>query len=326
MMLHDEALVFCQSLFDEKPSRSEPLGGNSRESVRVYFSGQSIIATKRKNSSRANLEAIVLRELNFGDGPVPKILHYDKEWLIQEDLGDIRLSMVLAKSNEATGLDVLSKCVTGLAEIQRIGNVRKLHRHLPKIGWEIEWLNKFVETPKRLGEFLQLPAPDLDTKKLAEKLMLQTPSFIKWDTRPGNIMVSMSGNPNWIDWEHCGVRNALDDFAWLLGDEYVPDWPGTEETLLTTVIKTLDDKANTSESLSYLLTFGTFHMCQRLSLILSKKGDDTWWDPSECITNDRVGVFQIAAKRTCNKASRWAKKNELTAPLSPWFEKLSNAI
>jgi hypothetical protein len=325
-MLDDEAIQFCLNLFDQTPTHATRLGGNSRDSVRVNLPNGSVIATKRKNSSRADLEAIVLRELNFGGAAVPKLLHYGDNWLIQEDLGDIRLSMALAKSNDQTGKNLLLKCIEGIAEIHLVGTERHLEHHLPQLGVQDEWLLKFIKTPERLGSFLDLPTPSLDTAKLIEDLKFQTRSFVKWDNRPGNIIISKQGYPKWIDWEHCGVRNALDDFAWLLGDEYVPDWIDAEDTLLTAALNTLENGINTLEAHSYLMVFGTFHMSQRLSLILSKKDDGPWWDTSECITNDRVGVFHVAAKRICSKASRWAKKNEHTAPLSAWFEKLSKLI
>ena len=39
----------------------------------------------------------------------------------------------------------------------------------------------------------------------------------------------------------------------------------------------------------YLMTFGTLHMCVRLSLILSRKEDDDWWDRDYCLDGDKIG-------------------------------------
>ncbi len=40
----------------------------------------------------------------------------------------------------------------------------------------------------------------------------------------------------------------------------------------------------------YLMTFGTLHMCVRLSLILSRKEDGDWWDRDYCLGGDKIGV------------------------------------
>lgn len=322
-MLKEDALVICKKLFDQKPTRSQDLGGNSRDSVRIYFEDHSIIATRRKSTKRAELESIVLRELNLAEGPVPKILHYDDNWLLQEDLGDVRLSMALAKANKPAGIDLLTKCLEGLADIHRIGMERQLDRYAPKIGQKVGWLKKFITIPENLGQQIEIPAPTLDKSKIIAVFQMIDPVFLKWDARPGNVMVTNKGASKWIDWEHCGVRNALDDAAWLLCDEYTPDWPDIESELLTKAISEMTNNKDQKEALTYLAIFGTLHMCYRLSLIFAKKSDGPWWHPDECLINDRVGVFPIAAKRTCNRAMRWAAKDKLTAPLSPWLEKIS---
>ena len=325
-MLKDDALDFCRTLLDQQPTGATALGGNSRESVRVHFPNSSIIATKRKNSSRADMEAIVLRELNIGGGPVPKILHYDKEWLIQEDLGDIRLSIALSKADQKTGHALLSRCLDGLSDIHRIGKERKLDKMLPIIGQKDGWLENFIQIPERLGNHIEIPAPPLNSEELLEQLKIKAHTFLKWDTRPGNIIISNEGKPKWIDWEHCGVRNPLDDFAWLLADEYVPDWPEIEADLFESIFVNLADGLDQENAYRYLTIFGTFHMCHRFSLVLSKKKNGPWWNIEECLLNDRVGVFQVAATRTRNRAKRWAAENELTAPLCPWLDKISALI
>lgn len=99
-----------------------------------------------------------------------------------------------------------------------------------------------------------------------------------------------------------------------------------ENELLDHSLSKLTEEIDQNEARTYLSIFGTFHMCHRLSLIISKKSDGPWWDVTECLTNDRVGVFQIAAKRTRERAKRWASKNDLTAPLSSWLEKIGRQI
>ena len=85
-----------------------------------------------------------------------------------------------------------------------------------RLGTADSWLRGLIDTPNRIGEALEAPAPDLDTDGLVSTLQAGEPCFLKWDARPGNAVVLADGSIGWFDWEHCGARNALAENAFLI--------------------------------------------------------------------------------------------------------------
>jgi hypothetical protein len=151
------------------------------------------------------------------------------------------------------------------------------------------------------------------------------PHFIKWDARPGNALVGENNQVYWIDWEHAGKRNRLDDMAWILGDEYVPDWPELEDRLLAQYVPEFAGPMNDADAFEYLMAYGSFHMVVRLGLIL-KYMDGEWWNLEHCLAEDKVGVTLECAQRLCQRGGRWSARNPLTAPLSDWFRQIEPSI
>jgi hypothetical protein len=76
----------------------------------------------------------------------------------------------------------------------------------------------------------------------------------------------------------------------------------------------------------YLMTFGTLHMCVRLSLILSRKEDGDWWDRDYCLGGDKIGVTLPEALTLARRAARWSAASTLLAPLSPWFNDVASRM
>ena len=171
---------------------------------------------------------------------------------------------------------------------------------------------------------LRIAPPRLPVESLIDHLQVLRPQFIKWDARPGNAIARDDGEVAWIDWEHCGCRNRLDDMVWLLGDEYIPDWPDTEEKLIEAHLPAFANGLTASDARAYLFAFGTFHLCVRLDLIISKKKDEPWWDGDYCLDRDKVGVTLQSALGTCQRAARWAGNVPLTEPMVPWFKDVSD--
>ncbi len=321
--LAESAAQACERLLGEPCLETEQPGGGSRDSVRVRLEDRSVIATRRKNAKRAELEVFVLRALGGEGAPVPAILAYDGEWIVQEDLGPHRLSQVLARVTPEEGEVMLGSAMAGLDAAQRAGRAAGLHERVVVLGTKASWLAELIATPQRIGDHLGLPAPELATAELTQLLAVGPPRFIKWDARPGNAVVRRDLSVAWFDWEHCGCRNRLDDLGWLLGDEYVPDWPEVEEPLLTRYLPSFAEDGDVAAAGSYLRTFGTLHMCVRLALILSKKGEGAWWDADDCLAKDRVGVTAAAAVTTAGRAARWASQMPLMQALSPWLERVA---
>ena len=322
----ESAARVCYELLGEPPSRIEFPGGRSRKAVRLQLAQSSVIVTKRDSAERAALEANVLYALYRQGAPVPRVLALDGKWTIQEDLGGRRLPSILDNADTAQIEVALGAAMESLARIHEAGSRTGLERFVVTIGDQPEWLLELIDTPRRLGKYFALPAPKLAETALVDQLRVVVPRLIKWDARPGNAMVRANGTVAWFDWEHCACRNRLDDLAWLLGDEYVPDLPDVEERLLDVHLSAFTDDGDADKARQYLAAFGTFHMCVRLALIVTKKGTGPWWDWQYCVAGDKVGVSLEAARRTCLRASRWAAKTELTDPLAPWLRELAIKI
>jgi len=177
--------------------------------------------------------------------------------------------------------------------------------------------------PGRIAEATGLAAPAIDTEAIAERMAPARFDLLKWDARPANAMVRPDGRIFWFDWEHCGVRDPLDDAAWFLGDEYAPDdAPGPEEGVAALLPE--DDHRSPDEALQYLLRFGVFHISVRLALILQKREEyDGWRDWDMSLELDKVGCTADTFRRTARRASQWADMRDDLRVLAPWFTSLA---
>lgn len=328
----DEAMAACAALLGVEPGRMERPGGTSRTSVRMHLPEnpthpETVIVTRRESPRRARLEAEVLRTLSADNAPVPKLLAFDGDWLVQEDLGGERLSIRFAGSDETQGQQWLDAAVRSLAAVHHAGRKAGLEKKVAVVGGDPKWIRQIALMPARVGEHIKRPAPELDLDRIAQLLTVFRPTLIKWDARPGNASANADGTVGWFDWEHCGTRNRLDDLAWLMGCELLPDWPRAEAAVLEKYLPDFADGLEPAAASAYLGAYGAFHMSVRLDMIVRYRLEDReWWDEQMCLEKDKVGVTYDSAWRTCTRAARWAAKCELTAPLSKWFLEVRDGI
>ena len=304
----EAAIAACLRMMGVEPHRIEFPGGLSRCSVRAITAQGSMIVTRRKHAGRAALEAGVMRELHSGGAPVPAVLAFDGEWLIQQDLGDQRLALSLGADSGAWA----ARAAAALLLCQRAAEQAGLAQRVAPIGLKPEWLAGLLASPARIAARLDLACPDIETMVSPHQLAPLRPSFVKWDARPGNAMRvdagAGDGGVGWIDWEHCGARDALDDLAWLLCDEYMPDDAGLEAALLKRFLPlfALQSRRSPADALDYLSRFGTLHTSMRLALVLERKADGPWWGEQACARADRIGVTAAAAHGLCRRGVRWS--------------------
>ena len=246
----------------------------------VETNSGKFVLSRRRTAARAELKVEVLRQLDKFGAPVPRVIAFDGTWLVQEYLG-VRLSQLLADVSGDRRQQLMDAAIVALAAIHDAAMRARLHDHVAKIGVRPDWVEALVHTPVSIGERLHVPVPDLDYGSLVTMMTLKAPRFIKWDAQPGNAAVRDDGRVGWFDWEHCGCHSPLDDLGWFLG--------------------------------------GVLHMCMRLSLILSHKGDGPWWDRAQCRSDDKVGVTAQESATVCNRAQRWATDGSLVRPLAAWF-------
>ncbi len=321
-------LGIWEQLLDCKIKDVEFPGGRSRKSYRlILHNGRSVIATERNERTRVFMECAVLHKIGKSSNIVPKLLATDGDYrLAQEDLKGTRLSQALNIRDENKIEDLLDAAIKNLSVIQQSGSRHDFDLQFQEIGNTQEWIMGLLDRPTVIGQHFQSDPPRPKLNQLVELLSVTTPRFVKWDSRPGNAMVLKNNDIAWFDWEHCGTRNRLDDLAWLLCDEFVPDIPEIENRLINNHLESFADHLSLDQASEYLYCFGTFHSCVRLGLILSYKENGPWWDLEKCLSGDKAGVTLELTQRICRRASRWAEQSELTEMLAPWFIEIADQL
>lgn len=324
---HDKLIKTVETMLGARTRTISFPGGKRRKTARLELEdGRKIIATRREDARSAILEARVLKALAARGGEVPAVLAFNGRVLIQEDLGDLRLSRALDEASPETLERLLDEALASLARLHRAGSEAGLDHAVPQLGQKHEWLHHLLARPQAFSRAFDLAPPRLPLPELHMLLRVERRRMIKWDARPANAMLTASGRLAWFDFEDCGARQRLDDVAWLLCDEYVPDHPQIEARLIDRHLPAFLDGADERRGRHYLDAYGVFHSLVRLGLILRNKADKPWWDWSYCLERDKPGVTFEATQRSIARASRWAARYPLTAEMVPWFEQLSQRI
>ncbi len=317
-----EAADACLRLLGRKATAVDWPASRSRRSVRVTFGDGSVIATRRRRRERAELETHVMRTLYAEGAAVPAVLAFDGAWMLQEYIDGERLPHILTGGDGARARRFLDAAARELAKVHDIGRATGLDQKVVRLGRTDEWLLDFFTTPARMGEALALPPPALDVEALIARLRIDTPALVKWDARPGNAVARPDGSVVWFDWEHCGTRNAMDDFAWLLADEYVPEL----DDLAEIAVAHAPDGQGADEARAYFAAYATFHTVVRLALVVRHKGDGDWWDEATCLAEDKVRVTAEGARLLCGRGAAFAGMDELTRPLAGWFSGVADRL
>lgn len=311
----------CARVFDQPVERVTAPGGRSRESLRVHFPARTIIATQRAWPGRMRLEMEVLRRLSRQGAPVPAFLGGTEQMFFQADLGPRRLSGELAIAAARGDSTLMLRALESLVAIGEAAQRADLAAIVPPLGDRPEWVAGLVRTVVRTSEMLGIDAPTLDFSALDAALSVPARRFVKWDARPGNASVAADGRVAWFDWEHCGRRQGIEDFAWLAGDEF---WPWPPEMVLPALERILPP--GSGADLSYLGLFISFHLVQRLTLILGRQARHGWEDRSHALRYDRIGTDPELARRLCRRGAGWAVHHGLTRPMVAWFQDAAGAL
>lgn len=312
----------AEGLFGLPVQKVTAPGGKTRESIRVHFETRTVVATQRKYAGRMQMEAEVLRRLTLEGAPVPKFLKGQDQIFFQEDVGSARLSAALNRAEGADAEDLLHRTFLSLQEIRLAGEAAKLAEIVPALGDERDWVMGLIGTPETQSKGLKVAGPKLDFGRLGDALHVPATVFLKWDARPGNAAIGESGRVFWFDWEHCGKRQGMEDYAWLTGDEFFPFAPDQVLRVLTDVIP----KERQAVDLRYLGLFITFHIVQRLGLIRRRYDKDGWVDTEKAMRFDKIGVGADLAKRLCEHGAGWADRDPLTRPMVAWFRAAQDQV
>ena len=323
-----ELISLAQKMLGQKIEDIEFPGGKRRDSVRLIVAGgKRVIATRRPTSRRAEHEVGVLRALHDHGAKVPKVYGYKDGLLLQQDLGRSRLSETLHDRERKDDIPLLlGAALTSMASVHQAGAMADLAEKVPLIGGEDAWCNGLAGTPHEVATMTGIKAPEYDRDAVARLLAVRQPSFVKWDSRPGNALVSKTDKVYWFDWEHCGARNAADDFVWLMADEFVTYSQEMETRLFDKHLGAFEGPVTGEELETYIRVLGCFHTCVRLELALHHKGDGKWWNLQRCIDGDKVGVNRRCCRRLLWRAQAWADHDARTRPLVAWFKDLEEYV
>lgn len=297
-------------------------GGKTRESLRVHFANRTIVATQRSYPGRMRMEVEVLKRLTEQNAPVPKFLGGSEKIFFQADVGSRRLSGEMMNAGEAGKIDIAARAFESLQRIREAGEKSGLADIVPALGADEAWVKAFLGTSVRTAKKYGIAPPEVDFQALTDRLHVPATTFLKWDARPGNASIGAKGQVFWFDWEHCGKRQGMEDYAWLAGDEF---WPvGCDDAVAILQEQLPRDRA--SKDLEYLGLFITFHIIQRLTIIHRRFTKAGWVNAAKAMKYDKIGVDPELGKRLCRHGAGWADRSVLTRPMIRWFDECSAAF
>lgn len=295
-----------------EPSRR--LRGNPPESFRVHLAdGRAVIATCRATATRTAFEAQVLRTLRENGASVPRLLAARGGWLVQEDLGSLRLSQRLDLTPTRDATVLLHAAIDTLVGVHSAGRAAGLDRDAPPLPPP----TRHLPMPARLAELVGLPTPFVDVATFERTLeALPGASFVKRDARPARAVVR-SSTIVWFDFARCGRGHRLVDLVALLGDEALPENPKVEDELLDAHLARFLESLHLGRA--FFAVYGVLYLTRRLVRILELKGRGDWWPIEECLDADHPIVTEHAMRTLALRAQRWAERHPLTESLAPFF-------
>jgi len=317
-------LIGVEAVPDSLPPMPPRYKRRHLNSIRLRCGAATFIATRRRDSKFAKHETDVLFAFGAHGAPTPRVLAAEGEWLIQEDVGVMRLIEPLQTMAAKDGIELLEHAAAALWRCQDAVRRERFVAEAQEFGG----IDRLIAGPGRLGEVLQAPAPRLADEKILPLIRPPEAVFVKWDARPANAILNSSGAVFWIDWEEWGRRCRLDDLVWLVCDEWVPDFGPAEDEFFARQIRAraapFADGVRGAET--YVAAFGALHCLLRLDIILRAKGRDAWWSEENCLAYDLIGVTRECALRLLARAQRLAAKVDAMAPLAEWVATLSNRM
>jgi len=315
----------AEALFGARVTEISAPGGNSRSSLRFHFDDMTVIGTLRPNFRRTHVEAFVLRELAPHCADVPRVLGVDREVMFQTDVGNRRLNMELHRADTEHQKSLISEAVSAIFRIQRAARKTVLIDKLPHLGNNDGWLNNLADGAEALIAFGgDLPA-SYDRASAIERLQHPGLEFVKWDCRTGNAALGTDNRLRWFDFEYSGLRHGAEDLAWLIGDESLPVAPADMLAIVEDALPS-DVPGGRDDYLDYLAAYTSFHILQRLILIMGEARSRGWLRIDRVLAKDDVGAHPEMARNLCAMGAHFAARARSTAMLARHFERASGAF
>lgn len=307
--------------FGEPVVRITAPGGKKRDSVRVHFKDRSVIASYRQRPSRLAREILVLEKLHGAGAPVPEYLGRQGALLFQSDVGSGRLSSEMYRQDRAGQIRVAEAAFDSLWTIKRAAKETGLTDELPHVGNTAVFVSRFSTTAKRIAKSLDIDAPQADWGALSRAVVPVPRHFVKWDARSGNAAMSNGGVVNWFDWEHAGRRHGIEDFGFLIADEF---WPLPADDSLQAFATTCPGKSEAL--LPHLIRFSALQAIERIRLIQREVFKRGWGNFKHAQRYDRMGAAPELLESVARHADELAAMDPLTKPLSGWCSQAADAL
>ncbi|PRX37269.1 hypothetical protein SAMN05216257_101290 [Meinhardsimonia xiamenensis] len=311
----DQLLAAVEAVFGAPPDKITAPGGKRRDSLRVILlGGKSVIATRRRLGSRRARELAFLERMAEAGAPVPRLLGQSGEIFFQSDAGSRRLTAELERSAGPSRESLIAGSFETLWRIKAAARRCGILRESPPIALNAEWLGRFAVAPRLLAKAFRIPSPAIDWNPLAQSLAALPVEFVKWDARPGNAAVGPDGTPIWFDWEHYGRRAGVEDFAFLIADEF---WPEDPNTSLRLFRETAPENGRALEP--FLVRFATVQVAARLRLIHEDWVRHGWLDADKTRRYDYIGTAPQLVRRLLAHGAALAERDPMTKPAAQWF-------
>lgn len=309
----------AEALFGTRVTEISAPGGNGRSSLRFHFDDHTVIGTLRPNFRRTHIEAFVLRNLEDRCDDVPRVLGVDREVMFQTDVGARRLNRELHLADPERRIALLAEAVAAIFRIQRAARGTVLIEKLPHMGNNAGWLGRLADGAEELVAFGgDLPA-SYDRTAALERLRHPGVEFVKWDCRTGNAAIGSDDKLRWFDFEYAGLRHGAEDFAWLIGDESLPIAPAVVQAVIEDALPA-DLPGGREDYLDYLAVYTSFHILQRLILIMGEARRRGWLRIERVLSKDDVGAHPEMARNLCAMGAHFAALSPTTAMLAGHFE------
>lgn len=319
----------AEAVFGRQPSQvktfTHGVGTAPRQTCRIYFDSETVMATRRTREGVAEIEMEILRRLRSGGAAVPRVLGHWGGWFFQEDLGPETLSQWLNFGSAKPIEDGIGRAIEELHRIWTIGNSCNLVRIVPTLEgdkWAAALSSELVPLAEAVGVPRRAFAPSF-LRRFCEILSPTGTDFIRWDARPANAARDHDGRIWWFDFEHSACHWVLDDIVWLVCDETVPDEIESDVLLdrACTAIAREQPSALPAAALEYAACLAIFHCFWRLTRVTSTQyaGLGARWE--DTIIEDWPGSI-VAARRLCRRGHRMASLTPFTKPFANIFEEL----
>ena len=294
-------------------------GGADRPIYRVYTDERTVIVAERADTDAAAKERAILTRLAPLTNRVPSVLAYEDGLTYLSDCGTERLSVAIYRAQGEDRLNLALHAIDALGEMHHAAAQIDWSDMLDPLGADRAWIRHFARGPDRLAQMLGLDLPRGDVDALQALLTVETPRFVKWDSRMANATLSSSGRVHWIDFELAGLRHGIEDYAWMVCDEVFPlnlaeHFPALRNRILAGHPEATPDTGKIFE------VFATLHASLRLRVIVNELKEKSWTAQRDILAWDLVGADPYMAERLARNGGYLARLNPETEAFAPLFD------